>query len=156
MPTSIFTVLTWIVASVWDLSMAVMPVVFLSALAYYWERGDADDALALVVTGQRGMVLRYGIYLIAGLVLGGTLHTFVGTGTSFMIGIIIGGLFGVYGLVSEDLPAAAPVEFAAWHDYRALLWLGVPLLAAAALVTQHTVLLNLTALIFYGVIFWEL
>lgn len=140
-----------VLEATWLLSARLVPLVFLAFLLIV-PRMDGSLAARLVAS-QRDATLRYGLHLTAGLLAGGVVTLLVpGTiGTAAAAGLVAAA--GLYAHRERGVTAAAELG-AGWNRRVTLLWLAVPLLAAAALLTQDAVLTRAAALVFYGTIFW--
>lgn len=152
MATDPFGVGVTVVEAAWELSTLTVPVILLGFLAYYAAMRDTDTVTTLV-RGQRDMSLRYGVHLIIGLVMAGAAHLATG---SLPIALAITGIAALYAVHTQELPGGEAVTLDAWRDKLHLFWILTPVLAAAAVVSMHPLLQSLTALVFYGVIFWEI
>lgn len=135
----------------WLLSARLVPAVFLAFLLLV-PRMDGPLP-ARIVASQRDATLRYGLHLTAGVLAGGAVTLLVpGTGGTAAAAAIVAAagsyayrLYG--GIDAAELGTG-------WNRRVSLVWLAVPLLAAAALVSQDPVLTRAAALVFYGTIFW--
>lgn len=135
----------------WTLSAQLVPLVFLAFLLLV-PRMDGSFA-ARIVASQRDATLRYGLHLTAGFLAGGAVTLLVSGPAGLAAAAALVAAAGMYAYWLHGDIAAADLG-AGWNRRVALLWLAVPILAAAALLTQDPVLTRVAALVFYGTIFW--
>lgn len=154
MPISFATVVA-IAEQSWQLAMDMIPVAYLVFfIVYILKKGDTGETVDVIVTGQRDLSLLYGVYLIIGFALGGTAMLLLPDGLLIGAGIVTA--CGLYAYRNEELPDVNAID---WETRTApvhLFWLLVPVLSAAALLTQSTLLSSTVALIFATAIFWNI
>lgn len=146
-----------VIEAAWMLSTVTIPAILLLFLGLYGlQYRETAGTWVLLVRGQRDMILRHGPYIVAGIVAGGLLMFIVGGTAGFLLGGATVAAGVVAGLRRAPLPAPDTVAFQDWRASVHVIWAGVPVLAAAAVAFQHPLLSSVTALVFYGTIFWEL
>ncbi|MDY6774110.1 MAG: hypothetical protein SVS85_02820 [Candidatus Nanohaloarchaea archaeon] len=154
MATLVGLVLELVEAS-WKLSVEFLPLLYLGFLGYALAEDQENSLLATAVRSQESYTLHYGLYIVAGLVVGGLSVSVLGG----MEGLLSGGAVAltacIYGYMKEGVPEMEELELESWTEGIELLWLIVPLLAVAGLVTGDPLVKSVVALAFYSAVFWE-
>lgn len=141
-----------LVSAAWQLSLVVIPVLYLVFLGHSLGR---ERSLAAAVHSQRGYTRHYGVHVAAGLLAGGASLMAIGGGAGAVLGGAVALAAWLYSYLERDVPERQEVDTASWRGRLALSWLLVPLLAAAALATMAPLLQSLVALVFLTTVFWE-
>lgn len=154
-----------IVEHSWELSVAVLPVLFAvfgllavagGATSMLRNSGtDLTSFMSLLVASQRDLVTQYGVHLVAGLVLGGTVNAFL-VFESLLPGALV--TLVVLAYAHRVLPVPeAEMDLSSLQSYVYTgTWLVMPLVALAALVSMSLLLQSVVALVFYTAVFWRI
>lgn len=168
---SLVSIIVSVVEHTWDLSIVVMPALFITLFAYYLiQQDEQTDVVAAFTAGQRDVILAYSPYLIGGFVLGGAVNYLLG-GATVPGAVAVAGALG-YAMLHQDVPEpikSQDVSAYLHHAFWALVLTGsitvIVLLAGTTfmVITTSTGLswgIELTqhvlAVVFYAVVFWEL
>lgn len=154
MPTLPGLVLQLIEAS-WQLSLAFLPLLYLGFLGDAVGHEDTGSFWETIIWGQRSYTLGYGVYTVAGLLLGALPLLALEGNTGLLAGGLVAGAATVYGYMKTDLSGPRELDLGIWNDRLRLPWLLVPLLSVAALATGDLLLKSLVALVFLSAVFWE-
>ncbi len=142
-----------LVEQIWDLSVLVIPFLFIGFFLLYLVQRNVDSFASLAISSQRDMALHYSGYVLIGIALGGVVQILASN--SYM-GAFAAAVPIVYGVLQQDLPDPTILQPATITDYAHFTWIAVPFLAVLAIVAGNILLQSVVALIFYSTIFWEL
>lgn len=143
------------VEHVWDVSVVFVPALFILFFVFYMTQREVPSFPSLAISSQRDMALHYSTYVLTGAVVGGIVAMLL-PGSGVMLGALVAVLPVLYGLLREELPEPTVLQLDGVMDAVHLVWVGVPVLAAAAIVSGQILLQSVVALVFYATIFWEL
>ncbi|MDY6770178.1 MAG: hypothetical protein SVU88_04360 [Candidatus Nanohaloarchaea archaeon] len=154
MPTLPALVLT-VIEGAWQLALVVVPLLYLGFLGYAFGRDGEGGAVTTVIRSQRTYTLHYGVPVVGGLLAGGAALAALGGITGYVVGgaAVLAACLHAY--MERGLPAPTTVALDDWRGHLQLAWIGVPVLAAAALLTGNLLLQHLTGIAFLSTVFWE-
>lgn len=154
MPTIPGLVLQVVDAS-WQLSIEFLPFLYLGFLGDALGNKNTGNFWETVIWGQRAYTLHYGVYTVAGLLLGALSLIALGGTAGLISGGVVAGTTTVYGYRKKGIPERVSLDLSTWKGRLTVPWLLVPVLSVAALATGDALLKSLVALVFLSAVFWE-
>lgn len=157
------------VEQTWNLSVAVVPILFVVLFIYYLsQQRDTAGLVELVISSQRDVMLVFTPYLVAGFVTGGVVNMML-AGDGILPGAVVVALALGAAILNRKTPEPTRFEPERPGDVIHLFWvlvlIGSILTTLLMLVTVSTdaatgtplqVVKSVLAVVFYATMFWEL